>query len=122
MGRFEHLLPKMLRLLSEKKQIHYSELAQVCNIALPTASQYAIRLAGKYADNISYYRGRLELKKPLKGVALSREVLEGLVDDMEERALKVKENHIPHIEKALNNSNLETAKKEVKRLKKTLEG
>jgi len=97
----------LLDLLVEEGVLYYAEVAVRLNVALPTASQYCIRLANSYPENIEYNRGYLTLKKPFLNVEIepekkiialktTLEAEKALKAEIAEKLEKIAKNHLPH--------------------------
>jgi len=56
---------KILQLLHERGNIHYSDLMVYLGVSYVTAISYAKAIANKYPNNIEYRRGKLILRLPL---------------------------------------------------------
>jgi hypothetical protein len=119
---------KILDLLEEKKIIHYTDLMSVLLVGMETARSRCIEIAKKYPENIEYIRGLLRLKKSLALDDLPLEkrcaALQRTLATKEESEKKLKEklskNHLPHIERAIEEGNLQKIHDEIERLKKLL--
>jgi hypothetical protein len=111
---------EILKILIEKRKIHYSELTSL-GIGMETARRYCIQLSKKYPDYIIYTRGMIIMigvmdfdKLPLEA---RLEWAKKTLDQKEETERKLRTNHLPHLEKAILEGNLEKIKKELERLR-----
>jgi DeoR/GlpR family transcriptional regulator of sugar metabolism len=119
---------KILDLLEQKKLVHYTDLMTLLNVGMETARSRCVELAKKYPENIEYIRGLLRLKKSLTFDDLPLEkrfqALQKTLAAKEEAERKLKEklskNHLPHIERAIEEGNLKKIHEEIEKLKKLL--
>jgi DeoR/GlpR family transcriptional regulator of sugar metabolism len=129
----DELDSKILDVLTERKRIHYLQLAVSVGTSSETARRRVIMLSEAYPKNIKYHKGTVELIKPLESEDLpdperikrlqkTLDTKEQLLKKKEEIEKKLKTNHLPHLEKAILESDLEKIKKEFARLKQLLGG
>lgn len=122
---------KILDLLESKRAIHYTELVSVLDVGVETARHRCIEIAAKYSKNVEYKKGILILKKPFsvedlpaekRIMALQRtlDTKEQLLKKKESIERKLKSNHLPHLERAILEADLEKIKEEFEKLKKLL--
>ena len=122
---------KILDLLESKKTLHYTELVPVLNVGVETARHRCIEISLKYPDNIDYRKGLLVLKKafstdslpPEKRIAAlqkSLELKEQLLQKKERIEKKLKTNHLPHLERAILEADLQKIKEEFDKLMRLL--
>lgn len=124
----DELDSKILDVLRERRKIHYLHLAVAVGTSSETARRRVIMLSESYPKNIRYQKGTAELIKIIeledlpseaKIDAMSKTIKtqQELLKRKEEIEKKLKHNHLPHLEKALLNKNLEKAVEELQKLK-----
>jgi DeoR/GlpR family transcriptional regulator of sugar metabolism len=119
---------QILDLLQEKKTIHYTELVSKLHVSLETARSRCVELSLKYPKNVEYIRGLLRLKKsfsyedlPLeKRLEMVQKSLEAKTQAEKELKEKLSRNHLPHLDKAVAEGNLQKIHEEIEKLKQLL--
>ncbi len=112
---------KILDILETKKTIHYTDLINELEVCMETARSRCIEIAKKYPKNVEYIRGLLRLKKSLTFNDLPSEkqikALQQTIKTKQAKEEKLKKNHLPCLERAVEEANLKKIVEEVKKLK-----
>jgi hypothetical protein len=118
----------ILDLIQEKKTIHYTELVSMLGVSLETARSRCVELSLKYPKNLEYIRGLLRLKKsfvlddlPLeKRLEAVQKTLDAKIQAEKQLKEKLSKNHLPHLDKAIAEGNLQKIHDEIEKLKQLL--
>jgi len=99
---------KIISMIAEKGEVHYSDIAVGLGVSIPTAHRYAIIFSKMYSKNVKYERGRLiltnefdqyslDIRTRFKALQNSYQTLLSKVQNAREQLTALLENDFEHL-------------------------
>ena len=113
-------MSKIISLVNENSELHYSDIALALNVSLSTAQRYALMFSKYFENYVEYRRGKIYRKKMIGINELDEETrikaLQHTLDTMNKKLAYIKNELNKILENDLNHLSASELRNKIKRL------